>query len=52
VNIIFHRWFQKRKNRIQRRLDKSRDTLTFQPYLAARNIHYEFSDKTQAITIK
>jgi Transposase DDE domain group 1 len=50
VSLIFHRWFQKRKNRIQRRLDKSHDTITFQPQLTARNIHYEVSDKTHAIT--
>jgi hypothetical protein len=50
VNIIFHRWFNKCKNRLQRRLDKSRDTLTFQPYLTASNIRYEISDKTHAIT--
>jgi hypothetical protein len=50
VSLIFHRWFQKRKNRIQCRLDKSHDTITFQPQLTARNIHYEVSDKTHAIT--
>jgi hypothetical protein len=50
VNVIFHRWFQKGKNRLQRRLDKSHDTITSQPQLAARNIHYDISDKTHAIT--
>src|SRR5580692_2542960 len=35
---------------MQRRLDKSRDTLTFRPQFAADNIHYEVSDKTRAIT--
>jgi hypothetical protein len=50
VNFIFHRWFNKCKKRIQRRLDKTRDTLTFQPCLSASNIHYEISDKTHAIS--
>jgi hypothetical protein len=50
VNIIFRQWFRKCKKRIERRLDKSRDTMTFQPSLSARNIHYEISDKTKAIT--
>lgn len=45
MNIIFRHWLAKRKSRIQRRLDKSGDTLTFQPQFAARNIHYEISDK-------
>jgi hypothetical protein len=49
VNIIFRHWLAKRKSRIQRRLDKSGDTLTFQPQFTARTIHYEISDKTQAI---
>jgi hypothetical protein len=50
VKTIFRHWFAKRKSRMHRRLDKSRDTMTFQPQFAARNIHYEVSDKTQAIT--
>ena len=50
MNIIFHRWQHKCKNRLQRRLDKSHDTITFQPRLTASNIHYEISDKTHAIT--
>jgi hypothetical protein len=50
VNIIFRHWFAKCKKRIERRLDKTRDTLTFQPQLTANNIHYEVSDKTHAIT--
>jgi hypothetical protein len=50
VNHIIRRWLAKCKNRIHRRLDKSRDTMTFQPQFAARNIHYEVSAKTQAIT--
>jgi len=46
---IFRRWFAKGKSRIERRLDKSRDTLTFQPQFAASNIHYEVSGKTHGI---
>jgi hypothetical protein len=49
VKYIFRRWFQKGKSRIERRLDKSRDTLRFEPMISARNIHYEVSDKTHAI---
>jgi hypothetical protein len=50
VNIIFRNWFAKCKKRLDYRLDKRRDTLTFQPQFAARNIHYEVSDKTHAIS--
>jgi hypothetical protein len=50
VNIIFRHWFAKCKKRINRRLDKTRDTITFQPRLTASNIHYELSGKTHAIT--
>ncbi len=47
---IFRRWFAKCKNRIQRRLDKSGDSLPLKPVLNASNIHYEVSDKTNAIS--
>jgi hypothetical protein len=50
VNNIFRHWFAKCKKRIERRLDKTRDIITFQPCLTASNIHYEISDKTHAIT--
>jgi hypothetical protein len=50
VNIIFRHWFAKCKKRINRRLDKTRDTITFQPRFTASNIRYEVSDKTHAIT--
>jgi hypothetical protein len=50
VNIIFRHWFAKCKKRIERRLDKTRDTITFLPQFTANNIHYEVSDKTHAIT--
>jgi hypothetical protein len=49
VNIIFRHWLAKCKKRIDRRLDKTRDTITFQPCLTASNIHYAISNKTQAI---
>ena len=49
MSSIFTRWFQKGKSRIQRRLDKSRDTLTFQPVFSASNIQYEVSHRTGAI---
>jgi len=47
---IFRSWFAKGKSRIQRRLDKSRDTLAFRPSFSASNIHYEVSDKMGGIT--
>ncbi len=50
MNIIFRRWLNKRKSRIQRRLDKKRDTMTFRPVISASNIRYEVADKTRAIT--
>ncbi|OWK35727.1 IS1380 family transposase [Fimbriiglobus ruber] len=46
---IFRRWFQKGKARIDRRLDQTRNPLSPEPVLKARNIHYEVSDKAQAI---
>jgi hypothetical protein len=49
VKAIFRRWFRNGKKRIERRLDKSGDTITFEPQFAARNIHYEVSTKAGAI---
>jgi Transposase DDE domain group 1 len=49
VKTIFRRWFDKCKRRIARRLDKSKDTMTFEPQFSARNIDYEVSSKTGAI---
>ena len=46
---IFPRWFAKGKNRIERRLDKSKDTMTFRPMFDASNIQYEVSDKVHGI---
>jgi hypothetical protein len=50
VKTIFSRWFRNGKNRIERRLDKSGDTITYEPQFAARNIHYEVSAKTGGVT--
>jgi hypothetical protein len=49
VNDIFRRWYDKFKDRIVRRLDKSNDTMTFEPQFTASNIHYEVSDRIGAI---
>ena len=49
VKDIFSRWFANRKSRIERRLDKTKDTITVEPQLAARNIHYEVSDKANGL---
>ncbi len=46
---IFRRWFDKFKRRITRRLDKSKDTMTFEPQFSASNIHYEVSDRMGGI---
>ena len=50
MKAIFRRWFRNGKNRIERRLNKSGDTITYEPQFAARNIHYEVSAKAGAIT--
>jgi len=50
VMNIFSRWYANGKKRMQRRLDKSRDTMTFRPMFSASNIQYEVSDRTHAIT--
>ena len=49
MKIIFRRWLNNFKARITRRLDKSKDTMTFEPEFKASNIHYEVSAKTGAI---
>ena len=46
---IFSRWFANRKSRIERRLDKTKDAIADEPQLAARNIHYEVSDKANGL---
>jgi hypothetical protein len=50
VKHIIRRWLDKCKKRIDRRLDKTHDTITFQPCLTASNIQYAISNKAQAIT--
>jgi Transposase DDE domain group 1 len=50
VSTIFHKWFNKCKRRIKLRLDKTKDTMTFQPQFSASNIHYEVSERNGAIT--
>jgi hypothetical protein len=50
VKIIFRRWFNKFKSRIMRRLDKSNDTMTFEPQFNPGNIQYEVSSKIGAIS--
>jgi hypothetical protein len=50
VKKIFQRWYHKCKSRIQRRLDKKNDTITFRPVFTASNIQYEVSDKVGGIT--
>ena len=47
---IFQRWFDKCKRRIARRLDKSKDTMTFEPQFSASNIQYDFADRLGAIS--
>jgi hypothetical protein len=49
VNAIFRLWLRKCKSRIDRRLDKKNDTMTFEPQFAASNIHYDVSAKVSAI---
>ena len=49
MKAIFRLWLRKCKSRIERRLDKNKDTITFQPQFAASNIHYEVSAKVSAI---
>ena len=49
MKTIFRLWLHKCKSRIERRLDKNQDTMTFQPQFAASNIHYEVSAKVSAI---
>ncbi len=47
---IFRRWFDKCKRRIARRLDKTKDTMTFEPQFGASNIHYDVSHRQGAIS--
>jgi Transposase DDE domain group 1 len=49
VKIIFRRWLDKCKRRILRRLDKSKDTMTFRPQFRVGKIQYEVSQRFGAI---
>jgi hypothetical protein len=49
VNAKLHHFFKKRKNRIERRLDKKRLGNTDQPMFTASNIHYEYAERTNGI---
>jgi hypothetical protein len=49
VRPIFTRWFNKCKSRLERRLDKKQDTMTFRPEFTASNIQYDVSDRDGAI---
>jgi hypothetical protein len=51
VRSIFTRWFTQCKNRIERRLNRQHDTMTFRPQFTASNIHYEVSHKDGAISV-
>ena len=50
MSSIFRRWFDKGKSRIQRRLDQRNDSLVVRPAFTANTIHYEFSERTGAIS--
>jgi hypothetical protein len=49
VNDTFRRWLDKCKRRLARRLDKTKDTMTFEPQFSASNIHYEVSQRAGGI---
>jgi Transposase DDE domain group 1 len=49
VKPIFRSWFRSRQSRIERRLDKTRDTATHRPVLSARVIDYDVSHRDRAI---
>jgi hypothetical protein len=47
--MIFRRWLDKSKRRLARRLDKSKDTMTWAPQFSARNLRYEVAERIGAI---
>jgi hypothetical protein len=49
VKTIFRRWLDNCKRRILRRLDKTRDTMTFRPQFRVGKIEYEVSQRVGAI---
>ena len=46
MKTIFRRWLDKSKRRIQRRLDKTKNTTTFRPRFRVNRIEYEISQRT------
>jgi hypothetical protein len=50
VKTILTRWLHNGKRRIERRLDNTKGRIGRQPVMTARNIHYDVSDRTHAIT--
>jgi Transposase DDE domain group 1 len=46
----FSRWFANGKKKIEGRLNKSKDTMTFRPMFSASNIHYDVAEKTHGIS--
>jgi hypothetical protein len=51
VKPIFRSWCRKFKSRIQRRLDKKRNTASDDPVFSANNIDYEVSHRDHAIGV-
>jgi hypothetical protein len=49
VKTIFRRWLDKFKRRIRRRLDKTKNTMTFKPQFRVNRIEYEVSQRIGAI---
>jgi Transposase DDE domain group 1 len=49
VKPLFRSWFRSRQSRIERRLDKTRDTANHRPMLSARTIDYDVSRRDRAI---
>ena len=49
MKTIFRRWLDKSKCRIQRRLDKTKNTTTFRPRFRVNRIEYEISQCAGAI---
>src|SRR3974390_2226816 len=47
--VSFSRWFAKSKKKIEGRLNKSKDSMTFRPMFSANNIHYDVAEKTHGI---
>jgi hypothetical protein len=50
VKPIFRCWYRKCKSRIERRLDKTKDTATHRPTFSTRTIDYDVSHRDRAIS--